>query len=387
MKNEFEILMNRRWILKSREKELYYQMKDQVGQVKEFLTEKLGYQVIVNPHLIKVEKIPAEAKPWMGIQEMNDPIQYVFLCLILSFLEDKEVEEQFTLSNLTEYIQAQYQEQTIDWTSYSNRRHLIRVIKFCTACGILEVNDGEEDSFIRSESGDVLYENTGASRYFMRNFTRNIMDYQKPEDFSEDEWIDLDTDRGVARRQRVYRKLLMNIGVYRENEEDEDFAYIKNYRNMISGDLEELCDCELQVHRNSAFLIMGESGNLGRCFPEEKTLSDIVLLCNGMIQEYVRRGSWELSQQEYLVLREEEFEHLLTECKRHYGGGFIKTYREMTTGDFCREVQDYMEGLGLIEVRDSWVIVWSAAGKIAGEYPKDFKESEMMMAQGVREKT
>ena len=54
----------------------------------------------------------------MGIQELNDPIQYVFLCLILSFLEDKEVEEQFTLSNLTEYIQSQYQEQTIDWISY-----------------------------------------------------------------------------------------------------------------------------------------------------------------------------------------------------------------------------------------------------------------------------
>ena len=41
-----EILLERRWILKSREKELYYQIKDELGTVKKFLMEKLGYQVI-----------------------------------------------------------------------------------------------------------------------------------------------------------------------------------------------------------------------------------------------------------------------------------------------------------------------------------------------------
>ena len=64
-----EILLSKRWILKSREKELYYQMKDEVGKARNFLAEKLGYQVIVNPNLIKIEKIPASPENWMGIQE------------------------------------------------------------------------------------------------------------------------------------------------------------------------------------------------------------------------------------------------------------------------------------------------------------------------------
>lgn len=119
----------------------------------------------------------------------------------------------------------------------------------------------------------------------MKNFTRNIMDYTKPEDFAETEWIDVDTDRGIARRQRVYRKLLMSPGMYRSGEADEDFVYIKNYRNMISGELEELMGCQLHVHKNSAFLLMEEDGSLGRCLPEEKTLSDILLLCCALIQE------------------------------------------------------------------------------------------------------
>ena len=85
--NTLEILLSRRWVLKSRDKELYYQVKDQLGEVKKFLMEKMGYQVIVNPYLVKVEKIPAKAECWMGIQEFTEPVEYAFFCLILMFLE------------------------------------------------------------------------------------------------------------------------------------------------------------------------------------------------------------------------------------------------------------------------------------------------------------
>ena len=81
--NTLEILLSRRWVLKSRDKELYYQVKDQLGEVKKFLMEKMGYQVIVNPYLVKVEKIPAKAECWMGIQEFTEPVEYAFFCLIL----------------------------------------------------------------------------------------------------------------------------------------------------------------------------------------------------------------------------------------------------------------------------------------------------------------
>lgn len=38
-----ETLLSRRWILKSRDRDLYYQVKDEIGGVKKFLAEKLGY--------------------------------------------------------------------------------------------------------------------------------------------------------------------------------------------------------------------------------------------------------------------------------------------------------------------------------------------------------
>lgn len=368
-----ETLLSKRWILKSREKELYYQMKDEVGKIKGFLTEKLGYPVIVNPHLIKIEKIPASPENWMGIQEFTDKIEYVFLCLILMYLEEKEAGEQFVLSELTEYIQSQEKDEQIDWTVYRFRRHLIKVMKFCVKEGMIEINDGNEDSFMKSDAGEVLYENTGASRYFMRNLTRDISEYEKPEDFLKEEWIGMNEDRGIIRRQRVYRRLLLSMGMYQTPDTEEDFYYVKNYRNMIQGDLETLLDCQLQVHRTSAFLIMGEDSNLGRNFPEENTLSDIVLLWCHLYREKIEQGEILVPADEDVKIPKEMFTALLEECKKIYGNGWIKTYREMTMGEYCKKIKDYMLQMEFIEELHDSIRIHSIVGKIAGVYPETFK--------------
>jgi uncharacterized protein (TIGR02678 family) len=371
--NTLEILLSRRWILKSKEKELYYQVKDELGSVKKFLTEKLGFQVIVNPYLIKVEKIPAEPENWMGIHDFKDVLDYVFLCYVLMFLEDKEMEEQFVLSELTEYVQSRCHDRAVDWTVYQHRQSLIRVLKYCVVCGMLSVTDGAEQDFARDYTSEILYENTGASRYFMKNFTRDIMDYKEPEDFQGQEWIGVKEDRGIVRRQRVYRTLLMSACMDKREDNEEDFAYIRNYRNMVQGELSELFDCELQIHRTSAFLILGEGCQLGRCFPEENTLSDIALLCFGMIREKIEKGSIAVPADERIAVSREEWEGILEECKERYGNGWIKTYREKTTGEFVREMTGYMEEMEFIRVEENMVWIRKIVGKIVGEYPADFQ--------------
>ena len=178
--NALEILLNQRWVVKSTERDLYYKIKDQMGSVKKFISEKLGYQIIINPNLIKLEKIPGKPEPWMGIKAFTNLIEYGFLCMVLMFLEDKEAEEQFVLSQLTEFIQSNYNEEKIDWTRYAYRRQLIKVLKFCVENDILKIDDGNEEGFAGDVSEEVLYENTGISKYLMRNFSRDIMNYACP---------------------------------------------------------------------------------------------------------------------------------------------------------------------------------------------------------------
>ena len=251
-------------------------------------------------------------------------------------------------------------------------RHLVRVMKYCVACGILSVDDGSEDSFAKDDSSEVLYENTGVSRYFMKNFTQDIMGYTSPEDFEKEEWIDVNEDRGIVRRQRVYRRLLMSMGMYKTPETEEDFAYVRNYRNMIGGELGELFDCELHVHRDSAFLILGEECRLGRCFPEEHTLSDAVLLINQLLIEKIEAGEIEVPADENIRIPGEVYRSIVEACKEQYGKGFNKTYREMTTGEFYREVYAYMTELELVEKVKDDIVIRAVVGKIAGKYPEDF---------------
>ena len=371
-----EILLSKRWILKDREKELYYQLKDEIGKSRDFLTENLGYQAIITPNLIKLEKIPAYAQNWMGIQDFSDHLEYIFLCMILMFLEDRDAREQFVLSMLTEYIQANIKEEQIDWTIYSYRRHLVKVMKYCVKIGILEIDDGSEDSFIKSDEGEVLYQNTGASRYFMKNFSRDISDYQSQEDFLKEEWIGMNEDRGIIRRQRVYRSLLMSPGIYLNDDTEEDFAYVRHYRGMIEEELNRFFDCELQVHKTSAFLIMGEDSNLGRSFPEGNTLSDIVLLWCNLFRQKIADGSIEVPAGEDIVISRQQFLTISEECKRQYGSGWIKTYREMTMGEFCKKLKEYMIFMEMIMEKYDQIIVYPIVGKVAGCYPKDFKGGE-----------
>lgn len=372
-----EVLLSKRWILKNRDKELYYQLKDKIGKSRDFLTEKLGYQAIVTPNLIKLEKIPAYAQNWMGIQEFSDHLEYIFLCMILMFLEERDLGEQFVLSMLTEYIQGNIKEEQIDWTIYSYRRHLVKVMKYCVKVGILEIDDGSEDNFMKSDEGEVLYQNTGASRYFMKNFSRDISDYQKQEDFLKEEWIGMNEDRGIIRRQRVYRSLLMSPGIYLNDDTEEDFAYVRHYRGMIQEELNRFFDCELQVHKTSAFLVMGEDSNLGKSFPEENTLSDIVLLWCGLFRQKINDGDIEVPIGEDIVISTQQFVAISEECKRRYGNGWIKTYREMTMGEFCNKLKEYMIVMEMIKETYDQIMVYPIVGKVAGCYPKDFKGGEV----------
>lgn len=376
--NILEELMNERWISKFRDRDLYYRAKDQIGTIKTFLVEKLGYRIISNSSLVKLEKVPGEALPWMGIQEFKDPSDYALFCVILMFLEDKEAEEQFVLSQLTEYIAASYPQGQMAWTVYANRQKLVRVMKYCIKDDLFLVNDGSGESFITSIDAEALYENTGLSKYFARTFTKDIGSYHTVADFFQSEWLDMNEERGVIRRQRVYRKLLLSIGMYREKDQDEDFNYVKNYRSVIENDMEELLDASLQVYKSSAYLVLGENGDLGKVFPAGNSLSDAVLLFHGEIKRREEAGELQLELNERIIVPVIKLREIILETKRKYGEGFSKILREMPDMEFVQQLTDELESLDFLRIDDvtEEAEVMPVAGKIMGRYPKRYLEQK-----------
>lgn len=382
---ELEVLLENYWISKDRDKELYYSVKDSIPNFKSFLSEKLGFAVMVNPNVIKLEKLPGKAEAWMGIKEFESLMEYAFLCILLMFLEDKGREEQFVLSGVTEFIQGNYMgEEKVDWTLYRHRRCLIKVLRFAVDTGMIKVDDGDEQSFATSMETEVLYESTGLSRYFVRNFTTSILNYTSYRDIESEEWGEADTDRGIIRRHRVYRRLVMSPVVYNEGSEDADYDYIKKQRGMIANDLENYLEYDLHVHRNGALVVLGQEKNLKDTFPGARAISDVVLLFNSIITDMIKEHRLQLKADDTVIISRVHFDNMVEELKRGYSYGWSKEYREMSLGSLSEEIIDYMKDFNMLELlkEGKEIRILPIVGKVVGTYPHDFEEASIEKGEG-----
>ena len=377
---ELELLLENYWISKDDNKELYYRIKDSIPNFKAFISEKLGYQVVVNPNLIKLEKLPGKAESWMGIANFESNMEYAFLCILLMFLEDKGREEQFVLSGITEFIQGNYMgEESVDWTLYRHRKALIKVLRFAVELKMIRVDDGDEQSFASSMDTEVLYESTGFSRYFVRNFTTSILNYNSYKDIENEEWGEADTDRGIIRRQRVYRRLLMSPVVYNEGSEDADYDYIKKQRSMISNDLENFLDYDIHVHKNGALVVLNREKSMKDTFPSNKAISDVVLLFNGLIKEKLDSKEFNLKVNDTITISKVQFGNLVEELKLNCSHGWSKEYREKTLSALTEDIVSYMKDFNMLSRLENSkdIEILPLAGKVIGSYPEAFKEAAL----------
>ena len=99
-----DYLLNNYWCVKEINQKEYFKIKNNLDYYKDFFQNKLGSKLIVNDRFIKLEKIPAIAKNYMGLNNFTTPLEYTILFIILLYLEDKPKLEQFILSNLIDFI-------------------------------------------------------------------------------------------------------------------------------------------------------------------------------------------------------------------------------------------------------------------------------------------
>ena len=376
----FEKLLENYWFVKDMNQESYNLVKqDLTDEIQDFIKNKLGYKLIVNPYLIKMEKIPGKPQEFMGIQEFDTKLEYVFLCLILIYLEERTRGEQFILSGLIDYIQnlvaeVDINDIKIDFTIYSQRKSMVKVLKFIKEMGFIKLYDGDENKFAENIENDVLYEVTGISKYFMRNFSSNITDCNLYTDIYEKEQLGLEQDKGKERRQRVYRRLFTENVVYKENENDQDYNYIRNYRNAINQDVDKMLESTLEVHKNGAYILLVENKNFKHTFPTNNGISDVILFVNRVIKEKINSNEYQKNINDLVIISEIQLTKLVREVKTRFSKGFSKEYREMQEDKLTLDIVDYMKQFDMIrENKDTKeYIIMPIISKIIGKYPKDF---------------
>lgn len=372
--NEARTLLENFWICKDCDKETYYKVKRDIPNFQKFIREQLGWKLIHTENLLKLEKKPAHAQSFMGIEDFTDIRDYCILCVVLMYLEDKEEQEQFLLSELIDYVETQLKTYLeIDWTSFTQRKSLVRVLQYMEKLQMLRVYEGSSEAFGREEGHEVLYENTGYSKYFATSFTTDISSYESWKDFEKTDFEELNEDRGTLRINRVYRQLAVCPAYYWEENEDTDALYLKNQRQWVSKYLNDNLGGNLDIYKNAAFLTLEMDDCYGMVHPRDAMLPEAVLLLCTKIQNELYDGKLQKKENECIYLSRNKFDEIVFDCRNQWNDAWSKEFREMDEEKLLDTILEYMEHWMMLTYDKDEITILPAVGRMKGTYPKDFE--------------
>lgn len=372
---ELRMLLENFWITREYDKDMFFQVKRALPSLRHYLDELTGWRVIVNEKLIKLEKTPVRGESFMGIKAFQEPRDYMLLCGVLIFLEDLDEGEQFLLSELIgslETFLAEFME--VDWTRFTERKSLVRMLKFVEAVHVLVAYEGSSDSLSSGIGHEILYENTGLSRYFAVHFTRDISGVKSAADLESLQSASLDETRGYVRVNRVYRQLTLTPAMYWDSVEDPDSLYLRNQRQWVQKYMEEALGGRLHIHKNAAFFTLEEDDGFGGRHPRDAMLPEVVLLFCGQLRDSIVSGEFERDGSDLVYLPAGVFKQQLLKCREEHQEGFSKEYREMDGDKMIMQVIGYMKEWKMIREWEDGIILYPAVGKYIGAYPRPFMD-------------
>lgn len=369
--HEFRALMDRFWVTRAENGDLYFSLKRTLPDYRRLVNELLGWNLVVNESVIKLEKVPPKAMPWMGIQSFQEPLDYCLLCAVLLYLADQDDGAPFLLSSLTQAVETFLGDVCpVDWTRFLHRKSLVRVLQYAQEIRLVLVYDGNSALFGNDQNQEVLYENTGLSRHFPVHFGRDIMECRSIEDFEALSWEGDDTEQ---RRRRVYRQLILAPGMYCLDQTQSDYDYIKNQRRTVNGNLDQFLDGELQIYKNGAFFLLSEGERCGMLYPGTRALSDAALLLCAQLREQIRQGVYPRRADDTVLLTRREFRYEVERCRAQYGNGWGSQLRACSLERICQELISYMASWMLLEDLDEDILLYPAVGKLVGIYPASYQ--------------
>jgi len=326
-------LLKEEYILRENSKN-WYRLKEYRDEVYKYFRDYFGYELIVSNNMAKIQKFSLQGEKTKGIESFSSNEEYAILALCLDFLEDKYEGETILISELLEYIVSNYPIDQ-DWKERSINLSLVRVLRYCVEKDLLKKLDGSEADFINETEEEILYENTGFSKYFMNNLPYNISELDTLDKIENYNIKDLNKD------QIIRRTLVENFIV------NSDFLYylhLLENRERFSLDFENLLEMRLICFKEFSYLIkQEESSNVSKSFPGNNNLEKILVLFLSVL----KKKEYEVGE----LL--EEFEKF----KFEYNSVFTKGNLSKDTNFFLDEILLNSERLNLIKLEGNKIVI------------------------------
>ena len=341
-----QLLLNNFWILKEDDLDNYYNIKRNQHLLRDYINKTLGSRLIIHDRFIKLEKIPAQALESIGLSNFILQTDYIYLCLILLFLEDKTRETYFMLSDLIDYVKntavALELNNIPNWTLTKERKSLKRAVNFLEKIKVIKLKDASKDDFSDNENAEALYISTGLSNYVMRMFNNEIFDIKQEEDFIKDEWTYQNDEKGDIRKYKIYRNLIYTPCIYMNDISKSEIDYLKQLRHHISNELSNL-NYELELTKNMALVFENENALTKDSFPNNKRISAIVLIVLTKLYELIKENKIILNEYEIGKISYEDLYNIIINIKNKYNIYLSKTLKDLTDSAFFDNILDILE--------------------------------------------
>lgn len=366
-----EQLLSDFWVIRFENESLYFAIKEREKKLKNYFYEYFRFKLIVHPNFIRLEKIPAKPRPWMGIVDFKDGEDYSFLCYMLAFLDKKGTEYQFVLEELCEYITLNDNE--IEWAEgkgYTNRLRLIRVLKYAMSIGIINIIDRDLENFRGDASYGVLFQTTVLLRYFMLPNNYDFNKINGLEDLEEQRFKEEENLLQIKIRNNLLRRLILEPVVHSDDLSEEEKEYLRTYSRYLHNHFSLFEDYRLEIYKNSLFVTQ-EQAKANKVFPNRTNVSILTIQLATIIREEIENGLLNPNKNGGITLTKEDFEMYVEEMKHRFQDGWSSKKRKEPVEDIVNELVEFLVEWDFAKINEEGhVVLTEVVGRVTGEYKK-----------------
>ncbi|CAG7635992.1 hypothetical protein PAESOLCIP111_03727 [Paenibacillus solanacearum] len=374
-------LLNRPWVAKEDDADLYFTIKDHYEELRNWLMDKAGFPLIVTRTIAKLDKTPVKAYPWMGFAEFRDKRDYIFFTYGLWYLEGKTELDQFLLSDIVEEIREQMVAEGIeaDWANYYDRLAMARALKKLRSLGVLHNVDGDESGWAQDAERNALYECSPNARYVLRRFPRDLTGCSRLEELEDPiPYASTQEGQSMRLRHRVYRRLLLEPVVADRQWDEDDLNYVLWQRRALIDQLEKMLGWVGRRYREGLLFFHPELTGESDLFPTLSAASDLALLAAGEIRSRLSEDSGLHTEANGMIrLTRSELEAIFYQLQEKYKVFWSKELREFSSQELAELCMKHLLEWGLGEQEgEAAFLISPMLGRWQAEYGNTDLERE-----------
>lgn len=365
-------LLNRPWIAKETEPQLYYWIKEEHSKIQNWFMTYTGYSVILNKKFAKLDKGPAIAFPWMGFQEFRTSMDYALFTYGIWFLENKADGEQFLLTELVKEIQEYMAQQgmIVSWKDYYHRLSMARALKKMKSLEIIDAVDGQEAVWANDEvNHDVLYQCRVYSHYVLRNFPKDLTNYNTIEELAGAQVAEAGSEANQGKRHHLYRRYLLEP-VVMDNQWKNDLLYFHGQKNHMIRQIQTMFGWEGTVYKEGVLLFESEMTSDCEVFPTMSAISDICMLVCSKVRDDLTDPESQIRVEfdGSIHMTKSQIERILIQLKADYSSLWTNDLKKQGSDELANLVCEHLSEWGFGKWGNGLFVLSGVAGRWKVQY-------------------